>query len=124
MIGYAYASRHRERAGYRWSVDISVYVDREWQRRGVGRALYAELLPILRRQGFVNVYAGIGCPEPGQRRTARVARHEADRRVRERRLQVRIVVGRGVVRHAPRRADGVPAEPIPFAELKASWVTG
>ncbi len=65
VIGYAYASRHRERAGYRWSVDISVYVDREWHRRGVGRALYAELIPILRRQGMVNVYAGIAVPNPG-----------------------------------------------------------
>lgn len=65
VIGYAYASRHRERAGYRWSVDISVYVDSEWHRRGVGRALYAELLPILRRQGFVNVYAGIAFPNEG-----------------------------------------------------------
>jgi len=65
VIGYAYASRHRERAGYRWSVDISVYVDEEWQRRGVGRALYAELLPIVRQQGFVNVYAGVAWPNPG-----------------------------------------------------------
>jgi len=65
VIGYAYASRHRERSGYRWSVDISVYVDQEWQRRGVGRALYSELLSILRRQGFVNVYAGIAYPNPG-----------------------------------------------------------
>ena len=65
VIGYAYASRHRERAGYRWSVDISVYVDWDWQRKGVGRALYAELIPILRRQGFVNVYAGVAWPNPG-----------------------------------------------------------
>jgi L-amino acid N-acyltransferase YncA len=72
VIGYAYASRHRERAGYRWSVDISVYVDASWQRRGVGRALYAELVPILRRQGFVNVYAGIAIPNPGS-----VALHES-----------------------------------------------
>ncbi len=64
VIGYAYASRHRERAGYRWSVDISVYVDSESRGRGVGRALYAELLPILRRQGFINAYAGIGLPNP------------------------------------------------------------
>jgi phosphinothricin acetyltransferase len=72
VIGYAYASRHRERAGYRWSVDISVYIDREWHRRGVGRALYADLLPILRRQGMVNVYAGIAVPNPGS-----VALHES-----------------------------------------------
>jgi phosphinothricin acetyltransferase len=72
VIGYAYASRHRERAGYRWSVDISVYVDEAWQGRGVGRALYAELVAILRRQGFVNVYAGITLPNPGS-----VALHES-----------------------------------------------
>jgi L-amino acid N-acyltransferase YncA len=64
VCGYAYATRHRERAGYRWSVDVSVYVDRAWQRRGVGRALYTELLALLRRQGFVNVYAGITIPNP------------------------------------------------------------
>ncbi len=72
VVGYAYASRHRDRPGYRWSVDISVYIDGEWQRRGIGRALYAELLPILRRQGFVNVYAGIAIPNPGS-----VALHES-----------------------------------------------
>jgi L-amino acid N-acyltransferase YncA len=65
VIGYAYAARHRERAGYRWSVDISVYIDPGWQGQGVGRALYDELLAILRRQRFVNVYAGITLPNPG-----------------------------------------------------------
>jgi L-amino acid N-acyltransferase YncA len=72
VIGYAYASRHRERAAYRWSVDISVYVDPGWHGRGVGKLLYGELLPILRRQHFVNVYAGIGLPN-----RASVALHES-----------------------------------------------
>jgi L-amino acid N-acyltransferase YncA len=72
IIGYAYAGRHRERAGYRWSVDISVYVSGAHHGRGVGRALYDELLSLLRRQGFVNVYAGIALPNP-----ASVALHEA-----------------------------------------------
>lgn len=65
VVGYAYAARHRERPGYRWSIDISVYVHGNWQRRGVGRALYAQLLDIIRRQRFVNVYAGITMPNPG-----------------------------------------------------------
>lgn len=62
VIGYAYASRHRDRAGYRWSVDLTAYVDPECHGRGVGKALYAELLPTLRRQRFINAYAGIGLP--------------------------------------------------------------
>lgn len=71
VVGYAYASPHRERAAYRWSVDISVYVDPAWHRRGVGRLLYDELLERLRGQGFVNVYAGVTLPNP-----ASVALHE------------------------------------------------
>ncbi|MEP7378841.1 MAG: N-acetyltransferase family protein [Chloroflexota bacterium] len=72
VVGYAYASPHRERAAYRWSVDISVYVDMHWQRRGIGLLLYDELLERLRGQGFVNVYAGVTLPNP-----ASVALHEA-----------------------------------------------
>lgn len=62
VVGFAYASTHHERAGYRWSVNVSVYVHRGAQGRGVGRRLYGVLLPILARQGFVNVYAGITVP--------------------------------------------------------------
>ena len=39
-----------------------MYVEELSRGRGIGRALYAELLPILRRQQFVNAYAGIGLP--------------------------------------------------------------
>ena len=71
VVGYAYAGPHHERAGYRWSVNISVYVAGDWQGRGIGRRLYVELLASLRRQGFVNAYAGIALPNP-----ASVALHE------------------------------------------------
>lgn len=62
IVGYAYAAPHRERAGYRWAVNVSVYVAASHHRRGVGRALYDALLDLLRRQRFVNVYAGITLP--------------------------------------------------------------
>src|SRR5262245_36015710 len=54
VIGYAYASRHRDRAAYRWSVDVSAYIDEEHRGQGVGRFLYDRLIPILVRQGFAN----------------------------------------------------------------------
>ena len=63
-IGYTYAGPHAERAGYRWSVNVSAYVRPDWQGRGIGRSLYDELIPLLRRQRFVNAYAGIALPNP------------------------------------------------------------
>ena len=64
VIGYAYASAHKDRAAYQWSVDVSAYVDAQAQRGGVGRALYGALFRILQLQGFVNAYAGITLPNP------------------------------------------------------------
>ena len=64
VIGYSYASAHHDRAAYRWSVDVAVYVSDEAHRRGVGTALYTALFEILIRQGYRNVYAGITLPNP------------------------------------------------------------
>jgi L-amino acid N-acyltransferase YncA len=64
VIGYAYASAHHERAAYRWSVDVGVYVGGKAHRRGVGTALYTALFEILCLQGYRNVYAGITLPNP------------------------------------------------------------
>ncbi|HEX6534798.1 MAG TPA: GNAT family N-acetyltransferase [Gemmatimonadaceae bacterium] len=63
-VGYAYAGRHRERAAYQWSVDVSVYVRHDAHRAGIARGLYTSLFAILVRQGFRNAYAGITLPNP------------------------------------------------------------
>lgn len=118
VIGYAYASRHRDRAAYRWSVDVSVYVDPAWHGRGVGRALYGELLPMLRRQRFANAYAGIGLPNP-----ASVALHESiGMNLIGEYERVGFKCGRwvDVAWYGMRLEDEVhasPAEPIAFSEL-------
>ncbi len=62
VVGYAYGSQHRERASYRWACDVAVYVEGEQRGRGVGRALYAALLPLLREQRFHVACAGITLP--------------------------------------------------------------
>jgi phosphinothricin acetyltransferase len=64
VLGFAYASPHRARAAYRWSVDSSVYVRSGTRHRGIAKALYGALFELLRRQGYVNVYAGITLPNP------------------------------------------------------------
>lgn len=62
IIAYAYASHHRERKAYQWSVETSVYVKEEFQGKGVALTLYAALFSLLKKQGFVNAYAGISQP--------------------------------------------------------------
>src|SRR5688572_10189921 len=62
IAGYAYASRHRERLAYQWSVDVSCYVHPEARGQGIGAALYRALLAVLRKQGFQSAYAGIALP--------------------------------------------------------------
>jgi len=62
VAGYAYGSPHRERAAYRWSVETSVYIAPQAHRQGIGRALYAALLPMLRDRGYANAYAGVALP--------------------------------------------------------------
>ncbi|WP_367871026.1 arsinothricin resistance N-acetyltransferase ArsN1 family B [Luteolibacter sp. Populi] len=72
VAGYVYASAHRERAAYQWSVNVSAYIHEQYRRRGVGRALYTSLFALLRLQGFYNAYAGVTLPNPGS-----VGLHEA-----------------------------------------------
>ena len=72
VAGYAYASPHRDRPGYRWTADVAIYVDGQRQRSGVGRELYEGLLPLLARQRLHVVCAGIALPNE-----ASVALHEA-----------------------------------------------
>lgn len=62
VVGYAYAGQHRARSAYRWSVDVTVYTASQAHRRGVGRAIYIELLDQLTRQGFHTAFAGIALP--------------------------------------------------------------
>lgn len=62
IAGYAYGSKHRERLGYQWCVECSVYVHDDYLRAGVGQALYTPLFSLLKKQGYRNVYAVINLP--------------------------------------------------------------
>lgn len=72
IIGYAYASQHRLRAAYRWSVDVTVYIADQAHRTRVGRALNSRLIAELTERGLHAAFAGIALPNPGS-----VALHES-----------------------------------------------
>lgn len=62
IAGYAYGSKYRERLGYQWCVECSVYVHDDFLRKGTGMALYTPLFELLKLQGYRNVYAVINLP--------------------------------------------------------------
>ncbi|MEM7306999.1 MAG: N-acetyltransferase family protein [Planctomycetota bacterium] len=69
--GYAYASRWKGRCAYRFSVETTVYLAPEATGRGLGTALYAELLERVGAGGAHVAIGGIALPND-----ASVALHE------------------------------------------------
>lgn len=63
MEGYAYAGAFVGRAAYDWSCEITVYLDHQAQKCGMGRIIYEALEKALREMGIRNLYACIGYPE-------------------------------------------------------------
>ena len=62
IIGYIYASRFAQRAAYGWAAGTSIYIDRDYHRRGIGKLLYEKLEAILKLQNITNLYAGAADP--------------------------------------------------------------
>lgn len=71
LIGYAYATKWKERSGYRFSVEATVYLAPDAVGHGAGSALYAALFPLLQQRGIHAVMGGIALPND-----ASVALHE------------------------------------------------
>ena len=60
IAGYAYAGPYRDRPAYNWSVENSIYIAPQSQRRGIGRALLDQLLVAAQERGFRQMIAVIG----------------------------------------------------------------
>ena len=62
IVGYAYASRFKERKAYDWCAETSIYVHKDYRRKKIGEKLLAELEQMLQKQGILNVNACITNP--------------------------------------------------------------
>ncbi|WP_440874301.1 arsinothricin resistance N-acetyltransferase ArsN1 family B [Thalassotalea sp. PLHSN55] len=71
VIGYAYASKWRERFAYRFSVEVTVYLSPNSSGNGVGTQLYEALFSELKQRSIHSVIGGITLPNQ-----ASVALHE------------------------------------------------
>ena len=64
LLGYAYGGLHRSRPAYRFSVEVSVYLDEAARGRGLGRRLMTALLDELSSRRFNVALAGTTLPNP------------------------------------------------------------
>lgn len=62
LLGFAYAAQHRERAAYKYDVDVSIYVKNGNLQQGIGTKLYQRLFEELSNLEFYNAYSGITLP--------------------------------------------------------------
>jgi L-amino acid N-acyltransferase YncA len=59
IVGYAYGSTHRERMGYSWCAEATVYLSEAHHRRGIARILYDALFALMKEQGYKSIYVSI-----------------------------------------------------------------
>ena len=64
-VGYAYAHRYKERFGYRFCAELTVYVKEGFTGKRLGTRLYSALIELLRMMGYKNLYGIVTDPNPG-----------------------------------------------------------
>lgn len=62
ILGYAYASKWKTRAAYKFSVESTVYVNKNLSHKGIGTKLYTELLKELKKRNIHAVIGGVALP--------------------------------------------------------------
>ena len=59
IIGYAYAQTYKGREAYKYSKEISIYLDNNYTKNGYGALLYNELEKRLKNNNVTNLYSCI-----------------------------------------------------------------
>ncbi len=62
IIGYAYATKFREREAYKYTVVLSVYFSKDYCGRGYGKEIMLALIERLKEMGFYTAIAGVTYP--------------------------------------------------------------
>lgn len=62
VLGFCYASKWRPRPAYRYTIEVTIYLDRQHLGQGIGKKLYQELFSQLKALGFHSMIAAIALP--------------------------------------------------------------
>ncbi|MFI3284797.1 MAG: N-acetyltransferase family protein, partial [Erysipelotrichaceae bacterium] len=68
VVGYAYASKHRDRAAYDYAVEVSIYTREKVHGTKVAQKLYQCLFELLHKQGYYVAYIGYTVPNEASRK--------------------------------------------------------
>src|SRR5262245_45910145 len=64
FAGYAKSGPWRTRSAYQWTAELGGYLESPFRGRGLGKALYARVIDVLRDGGFHSVIGGVALPNP------------------------------------------------------------
>ncbi len=117
VLGYAYATKFRERAAYRYVVETSVYVAGAVQGQGVGRLLYEALIDTLRAQGFTQAIGVISLPNDQSIKTHEQVGFRRAGQLREIGFKEGRWVDIGIWQCVLNDSAIPPVEPKPFSEV-------
>lgn len=62
IVGYTYAGSFVGREAYKYSTELTVYIDKDYKKQGIGKLLYQKIEEYLKQKGIRNLYACIGTP--------------------------------------------------------------
>ena len=65
VVGYSYAHRYKERFGYRFCAELTVYLKEGFGKKRLGTRLYSAVIELLGLMGYRNLYGIVTDPNPG-----------------------------------------------------------
>lgn len=68
MVGYSYAHRYKERFGYRFCAELTVYLKEGFGKKRLGTRLYSAVIELLGLMGYRNLYGIVTDPNPAASR--------------------------------------------------------
>lgn len=79
VVGYAYANQFKAREAYNWAVEMSIYLNQDTKRQGIGTKLYYALEEFLREMGYRNCNACIAVSPRRYRNNEDIFKNESTR---------------------------------------------
>ncbi len=62
VIGYAYASEFVERSAYKYTSEITIFIDHKYTRSGSGKVLFTQLIDDMKKLGYAALVSIIAVP--------------------------------------------------------------